>query len=187
MRVPQATIALLAVAVLALGAGVVAGTLGKRVMNLDAMVSSGGSDGSTGLGAGGSSGLTAGGSTLSQELGLSAEQRDRMQRIWEGVRDTAHECQEQAQQLQKQRDDAVFAMLTDEQKVKYTQLTTECVGKVGLLNSRREAAFGNAVAETKSILSESQRKIYEQMIESRVGQHVSIRGENQPAQAFVMR
>lgn len=169
MRVPKATIALLAVAVLALGAGVVAGTLGKRVMSLDAAASSGGS-----------SGLATGGSTLSQELGLSDAQRDRMQQIWEGVRDTAHDCQEQAQQLQKQRDDAVFAMLTEDQKAKYTRITTECVGKIGLLNSRREAAFGKAVEATKSMLSDSQRRVYEQMIESRVGQHVSIRGENEP-------
>ena len=179
MKIPKATIALLAVAVLALGAGVVAGTLGKRVLNLDTAVSSGG-------GTNGSAGLTTGGSTLSQELGLSSEQRDRMQEIWERVRDTAHDCQEQGQQLQKQRDDAVFAMLSEEQKAKYTEITTECVGKIAALNSRREAAFSKAVEETESVLSDSQRKVYEQIIQSRLG-HVSVGGENQPVEEFAMQ
>ena len=169
MRFPKATAALLAVAVLALGAGVVAGTLGKRVLSSEPNVS------------------VETGSTLSQELGLSSDQRDRMQQIWEGVRNTAHDCQEQAQQLQKQRDDAVFAMLTDEQKAKYTQLTTECVGKIAVLNSRREEAFGKAVEETKSMLSDSQKKVYEQMIQSRVGQHVSSGGESEPVQELAMQ
>jgi len=169
MRFPKATLALLGVAVLALGAGVVAGTLGKRVLSLPPNVS------------------PDVGSTLSQELGLSSDQRDRMQQIWEGVRDTAHDCQEQAQQLQKQRDDAVVALLSDEQKAKYTQLTTECFGKIAALNSRREAAFGKAVEETKSILSDSQRKVYEQMIQSRVGQHVSSGGESEPVQELAMQ
>jgi hypothetical protein len=169
MRFPKATLALLAVAVLALGAGVVAGTLGRRVLSSEPNVAA------------------ETGSTLSQELGLSTDQRDRMQQIWEGVRNTAHECQEQAQQLQKQRDDAVFALLTDEQKAKYTQLTTECVGKIAALNSHREEAFGTAVQETESILSDSQKKVYEQMIQSRVGQHVSFGGEDEPVEELAMQ
>ena len=180
MRVPKATLALLVVALLALGAGLVAGTLGKRVMSTGA-VSSG--DGSTGLTTGGPTSVAAG-SSLSQELGLSPDQRARMQQIWEGVRDTAHDCQERAQEFQKQRDDAVFAMLTDEQKAKYTRITTECVGRIALLNSRREEAFGKAVEATKGMLNEQQRSVYEQMIASRVGQHVSIRGENEPVRQF---
>jgi hypothetical protein len=169
MRFPKATLALLAVAVLALGAGVVAGTLGQRVLSPETNV------------------VPGNGSTLSQELGLSADQRDRMQQIWEGVRTTAHDCQEQAQQLQKQRDDAVFALLTDEQKARYTQLTTECFGKIAALNTRREGAFGKAVEDTKAMLTDSQRKVYEQLIESRVGQHVSSGGENGPVQELAMR
>jgi len=169
MKFPKATVALLAVAVLALGAGVVAGTLGRRVLTSQPNLAS------------------ESGSTLSQELGLSSDQRDRMQQIWEGVRDTAHDCQEQAQQLQKQRDDAVVAMLTEEQKAKYSQLTIECVGKIALLNTRREAAFGKAVDQTKSILSDSQRKVYEQMIQSRVGQHAASGGENEPVQELAMQ
>lgn len=181
MRVPKASLALLIVAVLALGAGLVAGTLGRRVMSAGAVSSGGGSAALTG----GSTGLATSGSTLSQELGLSPDQRDRMQQIWEAVRDTSHDCQERAQELQKQRDDAVFAMLTDEQKAKYTQITTECVGKIALLNSRREAAFGKAVEATKGMLNEQQRNVYEQMIASRVGQHVSIRGSSEPVQQLV--
>jgi hypothetical protein len=153
MRISRPTLALFGVSILALVAGVVTGTLGARVSASPANAS--------------------GGSSLSAELGLSPEQRDQMQQIWEKVRTTAHQCQDQAQQLQKQRDDSVFALLTDEQKARYTQITTECVGKIQALNAEREAAFSAAVAQTKSMLNESQRQAYEQLIDNRVGQRIS--------------
>jgi hypothetical protein len=168
MIVSKASTVLIAVATLALGAGLAVGTLSKRVIGPSAVdLSSGG--GSTEV----LPASSTGGSTLSQELGLSTDQRNQMQQIWEGVQTTAHDCQEKAQKLQKQRDDAVFDMLSDEQKAKYTQLTTECFGKIGLLNSQREAAFNKAVEQTKSILNDTQKKVYEQLIASRVGGHVS--------------
>jgi hypothetical protein len=170
MIVPKASLVLVAVATLALGAGLAVGTLSKRVIGQPVVeVSSGGG----------------GADELSQELGLSADQRGQMQQIWEGVRNEAHDCQQKAQELQRQRDDAVFAMLSDEQKAKYTQLNTECVGKIGLLNSQREAAFDKAVVQTKSILNDSQKKVYEQLIAARVGTHVSNNGFGAPAQQVV--
>jgi hypothetical protein len=170
MTVSKATLAMTAVAGLALGAGLAAGVLGNRLIGRSVVSS------------GGATGVETSGSSLSQELGLSSDQRDRMQQIWETVRDTGHDCQTKAQQLQKQRDDAVFAMLTDEQKAKYTQVTTECFGKIAQLNSTREAAFSKAVKETESILTDSQKKVYEQLIQARVGQHVSGGDENGPVQ-----
>jgi len=172
MTVSKATLAMTAVAALALGAGLAAGILGNRLIGRSAVSS------------GGPTGIAA--SSLSQELGLSSDQRDRMQQIWESVRDTGHDAQTKAQQLQKERDDAVFAMLTEEQKAKYTLLTTECVGKITLLNGQREAAFSKAVKETESILTDAQKKVYEQLIQARVGQHVSGEGENGPVQQVAL-
>jgi hypothetical protein len=151
MKFSRPTLALFAVSILALGAGVVTGTLGARVTGESA----------------------AGGSSLSAELGLSPQQHDQMQQIWESVRTTAHQCQEQAQQLQKQRDDQIFAMLSDEQKARYTQITTECVGRISALASQRDKAFASAVAQTEGILSQPQRQMYEQLIQDRLGQRIS--------------
>jgi hypothetical protein len=167
MKISRATVALFGVSMLAMVAGVVTGTLGARVSASPANAS--------------------GGSSLSQELGLSSDQRDQMQRIWEKVRTTAHQCQEQAQQLQKQRDDSVFALLTDEQKAKYTQITTECVGKVQALNAQREAAFSTAVAQTKSMLNESQRQAYEQLIDNRLGQRISDKSDDSDSSEVAMQ
>jgi hypothetical protein len=152
MKVSRPTLALFAVSILALGAGVVTGTLGARVSGETPVASA---------------------ASLSAELGLSPQQHDQMQQIWESVSTTAHQCQQQAQQLQKQRDDAIFALLSDEQKSRYTQVTIECAGRISALASQRDKAFATAVEQTKSMLNGSQRQVYEQLIQDRLGQRVS--------------
>jgi Spy/CpxP family protein refolding chaperone len=151
MKSHKATLVLFAVSVLALAAGVVAGTLASRMPA--------------------SPSLTSDHSLLSDTLQLTPQQRDKMRTIWEGVRDTAHQFGEQAQQLQRQRDDAVFALLNDEQKAKYNELTTECAAKISGINTRRESAFKDAVQQTEAILTPAQRTAYEQLIKERVGEH----------------
>ena len=149
MRFAKPVVALVGVSSLALAAGVVAGTLVSRLPATAVVARDT--------------------SPLSAELQLTDGQRDQMRQLWEGVRQTAHQCQLDAQQLQKQRDDAVFAMLNDEQKAKYLKVNTECFGKIAALNAKREAAFTEAVSKTKGILNDTQRRKYEELIKSRLG------------------
>ena len=135
---------------LALGAGVVAGKLSSRITPAEVP--------------------TARRSNLPDALSLSEDQRVKMQTIWEGVRETSHRCLAEAQKAQREQDEALMAMLTDEQKNQYAKLNQQTEGKIAVLDARRKVAFSKAVDDTNAILNETQRKIYGQIIKDRIGE-----------------
>lgn len=148
----RTTWVIIVVFLLTLGAGVVAGLLASR------MPLSLGSP---------KSGVPH--SPLAEELELSAEQSDQMRTIWEGVRTLSRQCADDAKQLQRRRDDAVVAMLDDQQKLKYAALTKQYADEFASLAAKREAAFRSAVEQTRRMLTESQRARYDQIIKDRLG------------------
>jgi uncharacterized membrane protein len=107
---------------------------------------------------------------LAEELRLSDEQTEHMRQIWEGVRGQVDECFVRAQEVQKHRDEALLALLSDEQKVKFVTVQQECNQKMTLLKSERDAAFGQAVRRTEQILSEPQKQRYQEILKSRLSQ-----------------
>jgi len=149
MRTTRVAVVLVLMVFLAGGAGLIAGKLSSRPAAASV--------------------VTPQRATLSDELQLTPEQRTTMKAIWEAARDAATQCAADAQKLQRQYDDAVVELLTPEQKVHYKELTDQTKEKVKALDARREAAFSQAVERTNKILSEPQRKIYQQVIQSRLG------------------
>jgi hypothetical protein len=109
-------------------------------------------------------------SPLAQELQLTTEQNEAMRQIWEGIRQDVDDCFLQAQTSQKARDEALFALLTDEQKVKFAKVQNDCARELASLKAQRDAAFQDAVLRTERILSESQRQRYRQILQARLGQ-----------------
>lgn len=158
----KTTTVLMAVFVLALGAGVVAGTLVSRLPSSPTGPSS------------------AGEHSPLDELQLNASQREQMRVIWEDVQKLSSQCLVDGQLAQKDRDDTIFKMLNPEQKAQWDRINTELAGKLKALSDRREAAFKKAVDRTESILNDSQRKVYDQMISKRVGQITAGGGFGQP-------
>jgi Spy/CpxP family protein refolding chaperone len=111
----------------------------------------------------------AGEKTLADELQLSPEQRVQMRDIWEGVRDKVHQAFDEAQDLQRQRDERIVALLTtDEQKAKFQKLSQEFADRYDQLAKDRDEAFNSAVEKTKKLLTEEQRKKYEQILKTHV-------------------
>ena len=108
-------------------------------------------------------------SPLAAELGLSAQQAEQMRTIWEGVRATAQDCFDDARRLQKQRDDALVSLLTDEQKAKFETISKEYADSFAELNRKRDREFKTAVSMTREVLSPEQWKKYEKILTSRVG------------------
>lgn len=137
---------MLAAFVLTLGAGIVAGLLGSR------LPSAGGEP-----------------AHLAEELQLSPEQRVRMRQIWEGVRDTGHNCLEEARSLQSRRDKAIQSLLNEEQKKAYAKIEADYSASCAGLIARREAAFRQAVQKTKEILTPAQRVKYDTILKARLG------------------
>ena len=107
--------------------------------------------------------------SLADELGLSADQREQMRGIWEGVRDKVHQAFDEAQDLSRQRDERLVAILTtDEQKAQFAKITKEFDEKYNRLARERDEAFNSAVERTKKLLDETQRKKYEEILKTHV-------------------
>ena len=119
-------------------------------------------------GGGGGGGVVAAHSPL-DELQLTADQTQQMKKIWESVRDSAQACQIKGQALRLQRDKAMEALLTDEQKERFEKTAQDYNAQVQALNSQREAAFQNAVNKTNLLLNDQQRKTYQRILKTRTG------------------
>lgn len=106
---------------------------------------------------------------LAEELGLSDAQSVQMRQIWEGVRDRVDACFLRAQQVQKQRDDAILSLLTPEQRTRFDRAQRDYASKLDEIKSEREAAFKEAVRRTEEVLSGPQKARYRQILASRLG------------------
>jgi len=159
MRKSRIAIVLTGLTVLALAAGVAAGLLASR---LPAAV------GSTPTTAPAPLPPAIDRTPLVEELQLSPVQRDQMRTIWEAVRERVHQTFDDAQQLQKQRDDALVAMLSDEQKSQFEKISRDYSDRFAQLTRQREQMFQDAVRQTKELLSDEQRLKYDEILRTRV-------------------
>ena len=106
--------------------------------------------------------------SLAKELQLTADQRDQMRSIWEGVRDKVHHAFDEAEDLGRQRDQRLVALLNEEQKTQFERISREFAEKYDRLARERDDAFNGAVEKTKKILTEPQRKKYEEILRTHV-------------------
>ena len=101
------------------------------------------------------------------DLNLTGEQRAKMDEIWNAVMRNSRKLQsEQRQALQKQREEAVRAILTEEQKLKYDAALKDHAAKVAEISKAREKAFQEAVEKTKRILNPEQQTKYEDWLKN---------------------
>jgi Spy/CpxP family protein refolding chaperone len=155
MRIHRLKLILIAASILALGAGVFAGMAVSRIPAstvVEAPIAPPPDHAS-----------------IADSLGLTDAQRDQMRSIWEGVRTNVHQTFQEAQTIQKERDDAVVAMLTDSQKARYAALTQQAAEKFAALSSQRDQAFRDGVEKTRKILTDTQRQTYDHIIQDRIG------------------
>jgi len=119
-----------------------------------------------------------GSSWLAGELNLTPEQREKMREIWsqpdQGSAMRRHS--ESRREIRQWRDDAVQALLTEEQMVWHDQIMEEYELKLTELSEERRKAFEQKVARAKEILTEPQRKKYEDLLERGLGR----RGRRSP-------
>jgi Spy/CpxP family protein refolding chaperone len=106
--------------------------------------------------------------TLADELQLRPDQREAMREIWEGVRGKVHATFDAAQNLQKERDEALVALLNDEQRVKFSKISQDYANRFEELTKKRDATFAEAVEKTKKMLDPPQRAKYEEILKTHV-------------------
>jgi Spy/CpxP family protein refolding chaperone len=110
------------------------------------------------------------GSFLTKELGLTPDQQDKMRQIWSELgpgRGGDRDHWDRRREYQKERDDAIQALLTPEQKVRYDAVRKHYDERVAELGKERTLAFQRAVEQTKSILTPEQAAKYESFLNKR--------------------
>ncbi|HOD81782.1 MAG: hypothetical protein BWX88_03051 [Planctomycetes bacterium ADurb.Bin126] len=108
------------------------------------------------------------GSWLTQELNLSAEQREQMKKIWsEAMGEGFRRDSEQRRSFSQQRDQQIRDLMTSEQQAKYDAIQQEYAKHLEELSQQRKARFEEAVARTKKILTPQQVVKYEEMLKQR--------------------
>ena len=107
-------------------------------------------------------------SWIERELDLTAEQRKQMQEIWSGAMGMGRQQQrEQRRAIREERDKAIQALFTEEQKAQYEEAVRLYEEKSAALDAARDATFKQAVEQTKAILTEGQRAKYEELLTQR--------------------
>jgi Spy/CpxP family protein refolding chaperone len=162
MRTKRTEILIILVAALAMSAGVVAGLLASRLPANAGRSSDAGNPAST------TPPPASFERTLADELALRDDQREQMRQIWEGVRARVHKTFDDAQNLQRERDEAMVALLNDEQRVKFAKISQDYAGRFSELTKRRDATFEEAVEKTKQMLDPLQRAKYQEILKAHV-------------------
>ena len=108
-------------------------------------------------------------SPLAESLQLTPRQSTQMRVIWEDVRAQIQSCYADADDINRQRDDAVLALLDARQKEQFEKLTKVYADKSAVVAARRNWAFAGAVEQTRQLLNDAQRRKYDEMLQARVG------------------
>jgi Spy/CpxP family protein refolding chaperone len=107
---------------------------------------------------------------IATALGLNTEQRQQMKEIFEPLRNR-QAFDDKRHALQRDRETAVRALLSDDQRTKYEQVLKDYEDKVAALETERDQAFKNAVEKAKSIMNDEQRKKYDEVLAHRADPH----------------
>jgi hypothetical protein len=104
-------------------------------------------------------------SWLVDRLQLSPQQSDELKAVWsDNLRDSWKRHSDAVRQYRKERDDAMLALLTPEQKAAYDKIVERYSAEITEMNREQEAQFQAAADRTKQILNDHQRGIYEELL-----------------------
>jgi Spy/CpxP family protein refolding chaperone len=105
---------------------------------------------------------------LPKILNLTPEQQQQMAAIWSDHmkrRDQERPLHDQKRrEYQSQRDEAIRALLTPDQLPKYDAIRKDYQDRMTEIDAQRQAAFKQAVEETKKILTPEQVTKYEEFL-----------------------
>lgn len=114
------------------------------------------------------------GGWLNSELNLSADQQERLNKIWsEMARNGRREQEDRRRELRTERDEAITALLGAARKPQYEAIQAHYADQLKALDRESRAAFQKAVEDTKQVLTAEQRTKYEELL----SRHQMDRGE----------
>jgi Spy/CpxP family protein refolding chaperone len=117
------------------------------------------------------------GGLLAAELGLTAEQREQMNRIWgENARTLRHQQDQRRAQFRKEREEAIAALIRPEDRTKYDEVLRVHAQHMTDLEHELRASWQKGVEETRKILTPEQRVKYEEFLKRREAERASAGG-----------
>jgi Spy/CpxP family protein refolding chaperone len=106
-------------------------------------------------------------SWLGDELNLSSDQREQMRAIWQDASKNRSRDWERRRTLEREKSEAIVALLTEEQKSQYDEINRHFAQKMQEHQQQRELAMQDAIERTKQILTPQQRERYEQIMQEK--------------------
>lgn len=106
------------------------------------------------------------GSWLAEQLDLTDEQQEQMKEIWSDTARRGNRQQwEQRRKLREERDQAIAALIDDENRPAYERILAEYEEKTDALHAQWRQSFEQAVERTKALLSDEQRRKYDEILD----------------------
>lgn len=102
-------------------------------------------------------------SWIAEQLGLNPEQQKQMKEIWSGFGGRRDNWQKR-EQIRRERDEAIASLIRPEDMAAYDQILEAARQKTEALETEGKERFQEAVEKTKAILTEEQRKKYEELL-----------------------
>lgn len=109
-------------------------------------------------------------SWLSGELNLTPEQRKTMMDIWNSVNQSRYDEWDRRRELGRQRTEAIRQLVPQESQALLEQINENYNQQLGELSAQRRQRFEEAMEKTRAVLSDQQRKKYEEILARREGE-----------------
>lgn len=100
-------------------------------------------------------------SWLADQLDLTTDQRKQMDAIWAETKQKIGKTFEKRRAIDKQRDQAIMALLTPEQKRAYEGILDSARAQRATLDKEREAAVREANERSRALLDDRQKQRWE--------------------------
>ena len=104
-----------------------------------------------------------------EQLNLSADQRKQMDTIWGEVRQNVGKTFEGRSTLDKERDQAILDLLSEDQKKVYNAIYDNYRAKRADMDKQRDKLFADANTRSRAILNEEQQKRWDALSKDRHG------------------
>ena len=101
-------------------------------------------------------------------LDLTEAQQEQMKQIWtDAMREQMQSLEKQRRELYKQREEAIEALMTDEQRAAVAEIEAEHDKKSAEIRDARRKVFEEAHEKTRAILTPEQRERFDAELERR--------------------
>jgi len=98
------------------------------------------------------------------QLALSAQQRQEMDAIWTDTKQKLHNLSmmDRRRELDRQRDEAIRALLSEQQLSAYEQINNDFHSRIDQLDKQRQKLIDDANQRSRALLDDNQKKLWDE-------------------------